>query len=146
MDLSEVESNIITKFSNLSKNGRQKIMKLIHKEYEKENNREIIDNICCATRSDGTQCSRKKKNGDYCGTHSKLSDNNSNNALSDPLEKSNKSLTTRKEIWTHEFNGIIQYIDADFNVYKHEDIMNNTINPKIIHKYKILDDGKYVIV
>jgi hypothetical protein len=90
------------------------------------------DNICTAIRATGVRCIRHKKIGDFCGTHAKNT--------TDPNVH-----TTRIDIWTHDFGGIIYYIDANCNVYKPEDIMNNIVNPAVIYKYEIGDDGTQTI-
>jgi hypothetical protein len=86
---------------------------------------------CCALRANNQQCTRRKKNSEkFCGTHIKgiphgeISNDNAN------VKK-----ITKKEIWAQDIGGIIYYIDNDNNVYNHNDIINNTMNPKIIAKY-----------
>ena len=53
--------------------------------------------------------------------------------------------TTKKvEIWAHDIQGIIYYIDNNNNVYQAEDIVGNKENPKVIAKY-VKDCDKYSI-
>ena len=89
---------------------------------------------CCALRANGQQCTRRKKDSDkFCGTHIKgiphgeISANDNNTA-----SKSN----IKKEVWAQDIAGIIYYIDSENNVYNHNDIVNNIVNPKIIAKYE----------
>jgi hypothetical protein len=150
MSLLVIESEFENDFISLSELGKQKVIKYLHKELEREKNKATnnkndknIEIICIASRANGSQCTRKKKNGaDFCGTHLK----SSKKTISPTTSAAHNMTAIRREVWTHDFNGIIYYIDADFNVYKHDDIMNNTPNPKIIHKYKIADDGTYSII
>jgi hypothetical protein len=83
---------------------------------------------CLSKRSDGEQCSRRKKEGcDFCGTHSKGSPHG--NFVENVVMK-------KVEVWVQEICGIIYYIDKEFNVYRTEDIINSKPNPAIIAKYE----------
>lgn len=96
---------------------------------------------CNAKRANGEQCTRKKKDdSSYCGTH----DKNRPHGIIDSIDNDEKKLK-KVSVWPQEICGIIYYIDADYNVYKSQDIISNIINPKIIAKYKIQDD-KYTII
>ena len=82
---------------------------------------------CLSKRSDGEQCSRRKKEGcEFCGTHSKGSPHG--NFVENVVMK-------KVEVWVQEICGIIYYIDKEMNVYKTEDIINNKPNPIVIAKY-----------
>jgi len=84
---------------------------------------------CLSKRSDGEQCSRRKKEGcDFCGTHSKGSPHG--NYIQDNV------VMKKVEVWAQEIGGIIYYIDNEMNVYKTEDIVNNKTNPTIVSKYQ----------
>jgi len=87
---------------------------------------------CCALRANSQQCTRRKKNSEkFCGTHIKgIPHGEIKN--SDNLAK----IIKKKEIWAQDIGGIIYYIDNNNNVYEHQDIINNTMNPKIIAKYE----------
>ena len=54
-----------------------------------------------------------------------------------------KKLTYHKTV-AQDIKGIVYYIDDENNVYHPQDVMNNSVNPKIIAKYQIIN-GKYVI-
>lgn len=83
---------------------------------------------CLSKRSDGEQCSRRKKEGcDFCGTHSKGSPHG--NFVENVVMK-------KVEVWVQEICGIIYYIDKEMNVYKTEDIINNKPNPRVVAKYE----------
>lgn len=98
-----------------------------------------LSDRCCACRANGEQCSRRKKDGnDFCGTHIKGKPHG-------VIEQDIMSNTIQKEVWGEDIGGIIQYIDINNNVYKHEDIMNNVINPSIIGKCNLVD-GKYSLI
>jgi hypothetical protein len=85
---------------------------------------------CISKRSDGEQCSRRKREGcEYCGTHSKGS----------PYGTFNTDVTTsvtKMEVWAQEIGGIHYYLDNGNNVYNTEDIINNKVNPRVIAKYE----------
>ena len=89
---------------------------------------------CISNRSDGQQCSRRKKDGcDYCGTHSKGS----------PYGTFQEQIPTitKTEVWAQEIGGIYYYLDCANNVYSTEDIVNNKLNPQIIAKYEKKGDN-----
>ena len=96
---------------------------------------------CSAKRSNGEQCTRKRKNSEeYCGTHMK----GKPHGIMNEAETSNKTQIGKVEVWAQEIQGIIYYIDKNGNVYETEDIVSNIVNPKIIAKYNT-NGTKYVI-
>lgn len=104
-----------------------------------------IELRCLAKRANGEQCTRKKKDGcDYCGTHTKgvpcsIMDDNEEN--SDKVKISQQSVN----IWVQNIKGIEYFIDSSQNVYKHEDVINNSANPRIIAKYTKNSSGTFSI-
>jgi len=93
---------------------------------------------CVANRSDGIQCTRKKKkNCEYCGTHAKLENTNS--------MKSSIPQIKKMDVSAEEINGIIYYIDEYGNVYHTEDILEGKENPRIVGKAKKNIDNSYLI-
>ena len=104
-----------------------------------------IQERCLAKRANGEQCTRKKKEGcDYCGTHTKgvpcsIMDNDE--------ETSDKSKLNQQSvnIWVQNIKGIEYFIDGSQNVYKHEDVINNSTNPRIIAKYSKSESGAFSI-
>jgi len=74
----------------------------------------------------------------YCGTHTKgvpcsIMDKNDGDAPKMNQESVN--------IWVQNIKGIEYFIDGSNNVYKHEDVINNSTNPRIIAKYVKTDTG-----
>lgn len=96
---------------------------------------------CVAKKAEGEQCTRRKKDETFCGTHVKgtphgiISTENVENAL--PV--------TKVEVWVQEIKGIHCYIDASENVYYAEDIMARKPNPRIVAKYGIDEKGIYFL-
>ena len=58
-----------------------------------------------------------------------------------------ESLVKKIDIWVQDIKGINYFIDAENNVYNHEDVLSNKKNPQIITQYtKDTDkDGSYHI-
>jgi hypothetical protein len=48
-------------------------------------------------------------------------------------------------VWVQNIKGIEYFIDAKNNVYKHEDVIENSANPQIIAKCSKNDSGMYSI-
>lgn len=101
-------------------------------------NHVLLSDRCIACRANGEQCSRRKKDSnEYCGTHIKGTPHGI-------IKHDTTNNTLQKEVWGEDIGGIIQYIDKDNNIYKHEDIMNNVMNPNVVGKCELVD-GKYII-
>jgi hypothetical protein len=86
-------------------------------------------NRCCAKRANNEQCTRrKKKDCEFCGTHSKGTPHG--------LVSEYESLTDieKIEVFAEDIKGIVYYIDKYNNVYKTEDILQGKQNPQIIAK------------
>jgi len=97
---------------------------------------------CMAKRANGEQCTRKKKDDScYCGTH----DKNRPHGVVDKDDENDVKLK-KMEVRLQDINGILYYIDKFNNIYKTDDIIENKVNPSIIAKYKIDDEGNYVIL
>jgi hypothetical protein len=95
---------------------------------------------CCAKRATDEQCTRRRKEGsEYCGTHLKGTPHGIVDSQEEP-----KNTTQKVEVWVQEIQGIAYYIDKNSNVYQAEDIVSNTMNPKIIAKY-VKNGEKYSI-
>ena len=94
---------------------------------------------CCALRANNQQCTRRKKNeAKFCGTHIKgIPHGEINQVTQEPTH-------TKKVVWAQDIKGIIYYIDGEGNVYHPQDVMDNTVNPKIIAKY-VKKDEEYSI-
>ena len=99
-------------------------------------------NRCIAKRTDGQQCTRKKKRtSEYCGTHSKT--NEVNTTSGQPIYVSTNK--QKMEITSEDIQGIIYYIDQYNNVYHTEDILEGKENPRIITKVSKDANNKYLI-
>jgi len=100
-----------------------------------------IQQRCLAKRANGEQCTRKKKEGcDYCGTHTKGVPCNIMDENESTTPKSNQESVN---IWVQNIKGIEYFIDGSHNVYKHEDVINNSTNPRIIAKYTKSESGAF---
>lgn len=95
---------------------------------------------CRALRANKQQCTRRKKNDDtcFCGTHIKGIPHGQVDEITE------KPTHTKRVVRAQDIKGIIYYIDDHSNVYDPNDIMNNTVDPKIIAKY-VVNDGNYSI-
>jgi len=94
-------------------------------------------NRCIAKRSNGEQCTRRKKEGcEYCGTHVKGVPHGSVE-----LNASSQVSNQKVEVFVKDFRGIVYYIDKNENVYKTEDILEGKTNPQIIAKYVVNNDN-----
>ena len=129
---------------NLEKNDYQNLIQYIF-DYDticitKEDftKRKRVKNVvpfherCCALRANGQQCTRRKKQSEqFCGTHIK-------GIPHGKISNDNKEIKTitKREIWAQDIGGIIYYIDNENNVYDHNDIINNIMDPKVIAKYE----------
>ena len=97
---------------------------------------------CCACRANGEQCTRRKQDGlNFCGTHFK----GTPHGTIDSYLESQETTTKKVEVIIKEIKGINYYIDDNNNIYKTEDIMNGKIDPSIIGKYTIGEDGNYFL-
>jgi hypothetical protein len=119
----------------------------LSKEYFQKRKR--IKNIvpqfdrCTAKRANGEQCTRRKKDSsEYCGTHVKGTPHGE--IVIDASIDS--SISNKVEIQLQEIQGIHYYIDKNYNVYKMEDIINNSKSPSVISKYKIMPNGEYKLI
>jgi hypothetical protein len=94
-------------------------------------------NRCIAKRSNGEQCTRRKKEGcEYCGTHVKGIPHGSVE-----LNATSHETNQKVEVFVKDFKGIVYYIDKNENVYKTEDILEGKTNPQIIAKYVVNNDN-----
>lgn len=97
-------------------------------------------NRCVAKRASGEQCTRRRKDDcEFCGTHSKGTPHGLVNDTD-----SNILPNQQMEVFAQEIRGIVYYLDKFGNVYKTEDVMSSTENPRIIAKY-VLNGTQYTI-
>ena len=97
-------------------------------------------NRCNAKRSNGQQCTRRrKKDCEFCGTHSKGTPHGLITSV-DLVENANEKV----EVVAEDIKGIVYYIDKYNNVYKTEDILSGKETPEIIAKC-VVQNGVYTI-
>jgi len=96
---------------------------------------------CNALRANKEQCTRRKKDDhQFCGTHSKGRPHGE-------IDSSNlQENFTKVKVWQQDINGILYFLDKNFNVYDPQDVQQNNMNPKIIAKYTILPGDKFVLL
>jgi hypothetical protein len=93
-----------------------------------------VTNRCSAKRSNGEQCTRRRKDDcEFCGTHFKSTPYGLVNS-----DSSNDPVYHRHEVFAEDIKGIVYYIDRNQNVYKTEDILQNKENPEIIARYTLV--------
>ena len=104
---------------------------------------------CIAKRGDGEQCSRrKKKDSDFCGTHSKACPHGVVEVEPEANGDGNESTSVIKkqiEVWLEDINGIMYWINDTGRVYHPDDIRNNVENPRVIAHYEKNEDDEYKI-
>jgi hypothetical protein len=89
---------------------------------------------CKALRADGERCSRKKRNNEYCGTHIKGRPHGEFNNVEPEQHKT-------VHVFSVDINGIVYWIDDNFNVYDTVAIMENKPNPEIINTCEKIIEG-----
>jgi hypothetical protein len=89
---------------------------------------------CKALRADGEQCSRRKKDNEYCGTHIKGRPHGEFNNIEPEQHKT-------IQVFSVDINGIVYWIDDKFNVYDTIAIMENKPNPAIINTCEKIIEG-----
>jgi len=91
-------------------------------------------NRCNAKRANGEQCTRRRRDDcEFCGTHYKGTPHGLVSSTEDG--PANEDTTNQKmEVFAKDIKGIVYYIDKYDNVYKTEDILRSTDNPRIIAK------------
>tara|TARA_A100001015_G_C15035260_1_gene735789 strand:- start:2682 stop:3182 length:501 start_codon:yes stop_codon:yes gene_type:complete len=120
---------------------RFEITKLDLQKRKRIKNSVPLHERCNALRANGEQCTRRKKGCDkFCGTHTK----GTPHGIVDSSKEQNN--ITKVKVWQQDINGIIYFLDKNFNVYDPQDVHQNIMNPKIIAKYKVKPNGDYVIL
>ena len=141
-----LKDSIHNKITSLNFDEKPKVNELLEYVYDYErlslskddlNKRKRIKNSipmmnrCSAKRSNGEQCTRRRKdNCEFCGTHVKGTPHGLMQA-----NQSNDIVLQKLEVFAEDICGIVYYIDNYHNVYKTEDILENKQNPQIIAKY-----------
>ena len=93
------------------------------------------DERCRAFRANGEQCTRRRKNDKYCGTHMKGLPHGH------IVHENKKEKIKNIKVWEEEINGISYYIDNNNNVYDTYDILEGKSNPSIINTYESVYDS-----
>ena len=153
--ITQFKDNIKTKAIDLNFSEKSKVNEILEYVYDynrltftKEDfvKRKRIKNTipttnrCNAKRSNGQQCTRRrKKECEFCGTHSKGTPHGLISS-NDPIENRNEKI----EVVAEDIKGIIYYVDKYNNVYKTEDILAGKENPAIIAKC-VIQNGAYTI-
>lgn len=97
---------------------------------------------CCACRANGEQCTRRKQDSlNFCGTHFK----GTPHGTIDSFELCQQVTTKKLEVTIKEIKGINYYIDNDYNIYKTEDVLSGKVNPDIIGKYNVDENGIFYL-
>lgn len=110
--------------------------------YKKSRSKNTVstEDRCLAIRANSTQCTRRKKSGScFCGTHVK---GTPYGTIPEKSVGSEQKQEKQLHIFSEEISGINYYLDDFGNIYKTEDVLNQTSSPKIIGKYttKLIDD------
>lgn len=83
---------------------------------------------CCAKRANGEQCTRRRLDSLFCGTHKK----GAPHGIVTEDQAQSSTTIDKVEIWMQDFNGINYFVDKHHNVYSPEDIVANNTNPTVI--------------
>lgn len=96
---------------------------------------------CKAKRANGEQCTRRRKEKNtLCGTHIKGTPHGMMDIKDDNIH------IDKVDVWIQEINGINYYIDNNNNIYDPQDVFQNKVNPRRIHKYERDEEGVYSII
>jgi hypothetical protein len=103
-----------------------------------------ISERCNAKRSNGEQCTRRKKTGcEFCGTHTK----GIPHGVCEQVNTSHASVSSKMtEVRVQDIKGIMYFIDTNKNVYQTEDVLLEKKNPKIIGTCITNNDGEYEVL
>ena len=93
---------------------------------------------CCALKSDETRCSRKRKDGEFCGTHMK-------GRMYGTVLQEDAIKEKMVTVYLEEITGVHKFIDHELNVYSTEDVQANVKYPRVIGKCKKEND-EYTMV
>ena len=107
---------------------------------EKKKKRMIpLEERCVAKRANGGRCTRRRKFGKFCGTHS---NSNTNNIVDDKETGDMKDIV----ISNVEIQGITYLADQQQYLYMPNDILKSSPHPRIIGRYAIDEFGKPYIM
>lgn len=156
--ISSFKNDIRTKADELGITGNPEVSRLLTYVYEynrlafakedfmkrKRNKTGInIHERCTAKRSNGEQCTRRKKKGhEFCGTHTK----GVPHGVCEITNISQQPTVNKIEVKVHDINGIMYFVDTNNNVYQTEDVLLEKRNPKIIGQCVTNDDGELEVI
>ena len=96
---------------------------------------------CEALTGRGAQCKcRRGAGSEFCGTHAKGAPNGSVEASAAPAESARVV-----QVSAHNIRGILYYLDAELNVFRHEDVLRGSTNPTIVARAERRADGSLTI-
>ena len=105
-----------------------------NKPVDDDKNTDKNADICVAICSNGKKCVRKSCIGiNYCGTHKHLLSLKEEGTSTDDVSKNISTCT--HSIFVEDIDGIAYYMDSYGNVFKAEDILQQSLTPSIIAKY-----------
>jgi hypothetical protein len=99
-----------------------------------------VSEICTAICSNGKKCMRKCCIGiQFCGTHKPFSEIV---AVSDIKPN---TITCAHSVFVEDIDGIAYYMDSHGNVFNAEDILRQSLTPRIIAKYSRNVCGEFIL-
>jgi hypothetical protein len=156
--ISAFKNDIRTKADELGITGNPEVSRLLTYVYEynrltfgkedfmKRKRNKLGINMCercTAKRSNGEQCTRRKKTGyDFCGTHTK----GIPHGICEQIDVPQSSTTNKIEVRIQDIKGIMYFIDSNDNVYQTEDVLMQKKNPKIIGKCIMNDNDEHEVL
>jgi hypothetical protein len=100
---------------------------------------EKVSETCTAICSNGKKCMRKCCIGiQFCGTHKPFSE------TVDDIAKTNTPMCSHS-VFVEDIDGIAYYMDSHGNVFSAEDILRQSVAPRIIAKYSRNVSGEYLL-
>ena len=156
--ISTFKNDIRTKADELEITGNPEVSRLLTYVYEYNRLTFLKDDFmkrkrnklgitvcerCTAKRSNGEQCTRRKKTGhEFCGTHTK----GIPHGICEQINIPQISTLNKIEVRVQDIKGIMYFIDTNENVYQTEDVLLEKKNPKIIGRCIINNDGEHEVL
>lgn len=131
-DISEATKSEATKVK--SKSQPTKNNKSTDDYEHKAATKKTEKSTCTAICSNGKKCVRKCCAGfEYCGTHKPVTGTTTQ-----------LPLTSAHTIFVEDIDGIAYYLDTYGNIFKAEDILRQSLTPKVIGQYVRRSDGRCI--
>lgn len=142
--LVEITKNEVPDMDEFQATWRVLNQHLIENKYvtidEKKKKRMIpLEKRCTAKRANGGRCTRRRKFGQFCGTHS---NSKTSNVVEDKETGDMKDIV----ISNVEIQGITYLADQQHYLYMPNDILKSAPQPRIIGRYAIDEFGKPYIM